>query len=134
MKTRIVALGLVLCLTMTLLCACGSKEADHTFTVDYVAMAGVTRTVIIIVGQHQNKTAKMDAGSFKDCTLISVEYLAGEGATMSGTEDGYLKIDDGVRLTLRDAEGATHTVDVKEGSVFTLDTSVEGAWRILLPD
>ena len=134
MKTRITLTALLLVAVISILCACGSKKVDNTFTVDYVAMAGVVKPVIVIVGQHQNKTVKMDAGSFKDCTLISAEYLAGEGATMSGTEDGYLKVDEGMRITLKDANGTTKTVDVKEGSVFTLDTSVDGAWRILLPE
>lgn len=129
MKTRITILALILALMLCGLSGCG-KAKDDTFTVDYVARANM----LIIVGQYNGKQAKMSADAFKDCTLTMAENLDGEVATLSGTEDGLLKIDGGVRLTLQDADGNTHTVDVKEGTKLKVDTSDKDAWRFLLPE
>ncbi len=133
MSKRVLFFTVFLCLLVCILCACKAEKPDNTFTVDYVATAGAAKPVILIVGQCQGRTVKMDAGSFKDCTLLEAEYLS-ESPTLSGTEEGYLKINGGVAIRVKDSKGAEHKIEVKEGSVFTLDTSVEGAWRILLPD
>ena len=123
--------GLLLALIVCGLSGCGGSQ-DEKFPVDFVAQ-GSGSVPILIVGQYKGKQCKMSA-AFKDCTLTEAEYLDGEGATLSGTAEGYLKIDGGVRLTLKDADGATHTVEVKDGTQFSMDTSNKDAWRFLLPD
>ena len=131
MKNKVISVALLLCLIICIFCGCG---ANDVFTVDYVAEAGILNAAMIIVGQYQGETVKMDAGSFKDCTITDVQFAAGEDVVLSGTEEGYLKIEGGIILTMTDADGASHTVEVKEGSEFKLDTSDENAWRSLLPD
>lgn len=69
----------------------------------------------------------------KDCAFSSMEFIAGDEATLSGTEEGYLKIEGGIFLTLIDSEGKSHTVEIKEGSSFDLE-ELEGGWRLLLPE
>lgn len=133
MNKRLLFSAVLLCLLVCILCACKAEKPDNTFTVDYVATASGTKPVILIVGQCQGRTVKMDAGSFKDCTLLEAKSLS-DSPTLSGTEEGYLKINEGILIRVKDAKGAEHKIEVKEGSVFTLDTSVDGAWRILLPD
>ena len=129
-RYRITAL-LLAGMVMLAICSCGAS--DNTFTVDYVASAGVLNSTVIIVGQYKGEEAKLDVGhAFKDCTFTGMDFVE-ENPTLSGTEEGYLKYEGGVILTLTDADGQTHTVEVKEGSKFKLEELDDG-WRLLLPD
>ena len=129
MKLRFTILAIILALSLACLSGCGSK--DDSFTVDYVGKAG---NILLIVGQYQGETAKMDAGAFKDCTLVDAQPLSGDTVDITGTPEGYLRIMGGVRLTLKDGNGNTVDVEVKEGSKLKVDTSDKDAWRFLLPE
>ena len=123
----------VLTLALTLLCSLSSCGSSNKFTVDYVGTAGVLSANVIIVGQYKGEETKLAAfEAFKDCTFVDMEFI-GDTVTLSGTEDGNMKYDNGVILKLKDADGQTHSVEVKDGSEFELE-ELEDGWHLLLPE
>ena len=133
MKSKYISIVLTLALMICSLCGCGGPGAkSNHFVVEYVAQAGVLSPSIIMVGQYKGETVKLAIDSFKDCTLSSMEFIDGDQVSFSGTEEGYLKIDGGVLITLTDPESVSHTLEIKEDSSFELE-ELTGGWRLLLP-
>lgn len=132
-------LKLILCCLLTAvlalaLAACGEtgSAGSDSFTVDYVG----TYTIggdFLISGEYKGDTCVLSAGSaFKDCKFEGYAFASDGEVNLTATGDGVLVVDDGVVLTLRDADGAGHEVTVQQGSVFQAEAEGDSI-KLLLP-
>ena len=118
------------------LCACGSEK---TLTVDYIRyspspvkggesfyLVGTQKEVrpVYVSGYVVSKV-------FKDCTVESMQV--GENGTFQYKSDGSggYQIDTYITLTVKDADGKTHSVKIDSGTVIKLD---KDSGELLLPE
>lgn len=122
--------ALIATLLLLILCACGGG-ADQ-FKVAYVWGNGPNTSVVVIRGEMDGKERDLGVReAFKDCQVKDVKLAKGETMTLQGTDDGHLRYDGGVIVTLENADGKTFDVTVAEDSVFAAEQ--EGDTVRLLP-
>ena len=125
-------LAILLLAVTAALCACGGG-GDKQFKVEYVGSASVMSTDLYIQGTYEGDGTKLAVqNAFEGCTVKEFAFANPENVTMSGTEEGHLKFDGGIILTLEDADGVSHSVTVKEESVFDV-TENGGSMQLKLP-
>ena len=106
----------VLLLACSLVSACGKS---NTFTVNYVGTPSLFSVNLFIDGKLGDE--KMNIwlrDAFKGCTVTEFNLA---GAEMSGTEEGYMKFNGGVVITVEDESGRSHEITIKEGSTFSAE-------------
>ncbi len=118
------------------LAACGSEK---TLTVKYIRYSPTPmkgRDSFYLVGEQKEVRPIILNGIpvpnvFKDCTVEDAQVGDGGDFRFTGTEDGGYKIDSSVTLTVKDADGKTHSVKLSEGTVIKLDSDTG---ELLLPE
>lgn len=129
-KILTVLLTALLAALLLALCSCGGSA--NQFKVIYVGGPGPMSPVVLIHGELDGE--EMDLGvkeAFKDCTVKNIAFAEGESVTLKGTDEGRLRYDGGVIVTLENADGKSFDVTVKEESVFTAEK--DGDTVYLLP-
>ena len=136
MKKRSVTIFLLFCLMLVFFSAC-KGPADDSFTVDYAGQVSIFNPTLFIAGKYKGETMKVDVRSFKDFAdfdYSTLEYIDGENAVFSGTEDGLTKIEGGIRLTMADTSGKKHVVEIKNGSRFKVAEKTADGVLLVFPD
>ena len=130
-KLKLIVCCLLLAALALALAACGEKGGD-SFTVDYVGTLALGGD-FLISGEYKGDTYLLSAGSaFKDCKYEGFAFASDGEVNLTAAEEGVLVVDDGVVLTLRDADGAGHEVTVQQGSVFQAEAEGDSI-KLLLP-
>ncbi len=136
MKKRILSAVILLSLLLIALCSCQNAN-DDSFTVEYVGQVSIFNPTMFIAGTYKGESMKVDIRAFKDfadCDISTLEYLAKANVKFSATEDGFTRIEGGIRLTMTDTGNNEHVVEIKEGSRFTVAEKTADGVLLEFPD
>ena len=124
---KALAILLMAAAVCVLFVGCGPKR----FEVNYCGAASVFGSYFID-GAYDGETYRLPLDCFRDCTVTDMTFEEAANMKMLGTPDGKIRFSTAMVLTVRDADGAVHTVHMGEGDAFEA-VKDGGTLKLILP-